>query len=117
MLAADNVRPIKADVLVMDSPLLGFNTLIKMDIIRMLGGVHINQSGNAPFTRMELYACTAIRIEELNFSADFNKQTRAWTASWKWLGNQLTNKVPDYSVSAQVQEEYCHELETWLNNG
>ena len=27
------------------------------------------------------------------------------------------NKVPEYLVSAQVRQEYCQELETWLNNG
>ena len=43
MLTVDNVSPMKADVLVVDSSLLGFNMLIGMDIIKMLGGVHINQ--------------------------------------------------------------------------
>ena len=27
------------------------------------------------------------------------------------------NKVPEYPVSAQLRQEYRHELETWLNNG
>ena len=65
--------------------------------------------------------CTESRIEEPDFSAEFNEKTRAWTASWKWSGNQppnsLVNKVPEYPVSAQVRQEYHHELETWLNNG
>ena len=39
MLAVDNISPVKADVLVVKSSLFGFNMLIGMDIIRMLGGV------------------------------------------------------------------------------
>ena len=70
---------------------------------------------------MELCACTAIRIEELEFSTEFDKQTRAWTVSWKWSSyqspNGFMNKVPEYPMSAQVQQEYCHEVEMWLNNG
>ena len=121
MLAADNISSVKADVLVVNSSLLGFDMLLGMDIIRMLGGVCIDQSGNVIFSRARLHACAMIRIEEPDFSAEFNEKTWAWTASWKWSGNQppnsLVNKVPKYPVSAQVQQEYRHELETWLNNG
>ena len=119
-LAADNVSPVKADVLVVNTSLLSFDMLLGMDIIRMLHGVRINQSSNVIFSRTGTHACTVIRIEEPNISAEFNEKTRAWTASWKWSGNQppnsLVNKVPEYPVSAQVRQEYCHELETWLNN-
>ena len=119
-LAVDNVSLVKADVLVVNSSLLGFGMLIGMDIIRMLGEVHINQSGDANFSRTEPHACTTIRIEEQDFSTKFNEQTKAWTVSWKWSGNQppkrLMNKVPEYPMSSQVRQEYRHELETWLNN-
>ena len=121
MLVVDNVSPMKTDVLVVDSSLLGFDMLIGMDIIKMLGGVSISQSSDAIFSRTELCACIVIRIEEPDFSAEFNEQTRAWTVSWKWLGNQppdgLTNKVPEYLMSAQVWQEYRHELKLWLKNG
>ena len=91
MLAVDNVSLVKADVLVIDSLLSGFDMLVRMGIIRMLGRVHINQSGNATFSRMKLCACATIRIEEVDFSAKFDEQTRAWTASWKGSGNQPPN--------------------------
>ena len=71
----------KADVLAMNSLLLGFNMRIGMDMIRMLGGVHIDQSGDVIFSRTQQHACAAIRIEQLDFSAEFNEKTRAWTAS------------------------------------
>ena len=120
-LAADNVSPVKADVLVENSSLLGFDMLLGMVIIRRLSGVRIDQSGNVIFSRTGSHGCAAIRIEEPDFSAEFNEKTKAWTASWKWSDNQppnsLVNKVPEYPVSAQVRQEYRHELETWLNNG
>ena len=82
-LAADNESPVKADVLVVNSSLLGFNMQFGMDIIRMLGGVRIDQFGNVIFSRTGPHACAAIRIEEPDFGAEFNGKTRAWTASWK----------------------------------
>ena len=107
-LAADNVSLVKADVLAVNSSLLGFDMLLGMDIIRMLGGVRIDQSGNVIFSRTGPHICAAIRIEEPDFSAEFNEKTRAWIASWKWSGNQppnsLVNKVPEYPVSAQVRQ-------------
>ena len=81
MLAADNVSPVKADVLVVNSSLLGFDMLLGKDIIRMLGGVHTDQSSNVIFSWTGPHACAAIRIEELDFSAEFNEKTRAWTVS------------------------------------
>ena len=62
-LAVYNIRLVKADVLIVNSSLLGFDMLIGMDIIRMLGGVHIDQSGDAIFSRTEPHACAAIKIE------------------------------------------------------
>ena len=86
-LAEDNVSPVKADVLVVDSSLLGFDMLIGMDIIKIFDRVCINHSGDAIFSRTEPCACVAIRIVEPDFSTEFNEQTRAWTAPWKWSGN------------------------------
>ena len=56
MLAVDSISPVKADVLSMKSLLFGFNMLIGMDIIRMLGGVHIDLSCVAIFSRTEPHA-------------------------------------------------------------
>ena len=81
LLAVNNINPVKAVVLVVDSSLLSFDIVIDMDIIRMLGGVCIDQSGDAIFSRIEPCACAVIRIEEPDFSAEFNEQTRACTVS------------------------------------
>lgn len=47
MLALDDIDPAKADALVIDSQLLGLDLLIGMDVIKMLGGVSITESGEA----------------------------------------------------------------------
>ena len=62
-LAVDNVSPVKADMLVVNNSLLGFDMLIGMDVIKMLGGVYIDPSGDAIFSMTELQACAVIRIE------------------------------------------------------
>lgn len=59
-LATDNINPLKADVLVMNSLPIGFNMLIKMDVIKMLGRVSTNQSSEAISCRMDSWACTVI---------------------------------------------------------
>ena len=51
-LAVGNVSPVKADVLVVDSSLWDFDIIIGMDIIRMLGGVRIDQSGSKGQSRV-----------------------------------------------------------------
>lgn len=99
ILAVDDMDSTKADVLVMDSQPLGFDQLIGMDVIKMLGGISINKSGETIFSRMNSYICAAIKMEELDFSAEFDDRTRVWTDSWKWSGDQppnnLINRVPE----------------------
>ena len=116
MLAINNLNPIRADVLVVDRWLLSFDMLLGMDIIKILGRVSINQSGEAIFNRTDPSAYTAIRIKEPDFSAEFNEQTRLWTVLWKWSGNhpsnEIANRVPEYSMPAKIQQDYQCEL--WM---
>ena len=51
--------------------------LLRRDIIKILGRVSINQSGEAIFNRTDPPVCAVIRREEkLDFSTEFNEQTR-----------------------------------------
>ena len=79
MLAGNNLNPIKADALVMDNQLLAFDMLLGMEIIKILCGVGINQSGEAIFNRTDPPACATISIKEPDFSTEFNEQIRVWT--------------------------------------
>ena len=100
MVAVNNLNPIRADVLVMDSQLLSSDMLLGMDVIKILGGVSIDQSGEAIFNRTDPPACIVISIEESDFNAEFNKQTCVWSGDHP--PNELANKVPEYSVSVGV---------------
>ena len=115
-LAVDHKNPMEADVLVVDSQLLGFDLLIGIDTIKMLGEVNISKFGEAIFSKTYSYICITIKIE-LDFSTEFDGKTRLWS----WLGdqplNELINWMPAYPVSAQIRQEYQHELQTCLDNG
>ena len=101
-LTRDHMNTMESDDLITDSQPLGVDLFIGMDIMKMLGGVNINKFGKGILSRMNLCACTAIKIEELHFSAEFDEKTRVWTASSKWSGdqppNELTNRVHAYPV-------------------
>lgn len=56
-LAADDMNPAKADVLIVDSQLLRFDLIVGMYIIKMLGGVRINKFGKDIFSRMRPKTC------------------------------------------------------------
>lgn len=59
--------------LVVYSKLLGFNLILRKDIIRKLDGVQITSSGKAVFSRRTLPICAALKIDEPDFSANFYK--------------------------------------------
>ena len=49
-LTVTNRKPLKTNVLVVNSKPLGFDLLLGMDVIKKLGGVHIDKGGKAHFT-------------------------------------------------------------------
>lgn len=103
----------KADVLVVDSQLLSFNLFIGMDVIKMLGGVSINKFSEN-ISKMNPFICTAIKLEEPDFSTDFDYRTGLWKCSGDQPPNNLTNRIPEYPLSAHIWQEYQHELQMWL---
>ena len=50
--------------------------------------------------------CAAITVTEPDFSAEYDKITQRWTASWKWVGDQppvtLRNRLAEYPAPAQI---------------
>ena len=118
-LCVKNSNPIKIHVLVVDSKLLGFDILLRIDIIKQLGGVYITELGKIRFFNQPI--CAAIEINELDFGAKFNQHTKVWTASWKWLDRHphecLKNSVPEYTILKEATDKYQHKLQSWLENG
>ena len=61
-------------MLVVNSQPLGFDMLLEIDIIKILGGININLSSEVIFNKTDPPVCAAIRIEEVDFFAAFNEQ-------------------------------------------
>ena len=91
-----------------------------MDIIKKLGGVHIDEGGKAHFAEAALTLGATIELEQPDFCAEFNQYTKSWTVSWKWSGDQppekLYNRVPEYTIPARACAEYEKELQNWIDN-
>ena len=71
---------------------LSFDLLLGYDAIRALGGVHITQMGAVQFQEKTL-VCTALRIDQPDFSVEFDPHQKAWIVLWRWSGNQDPAKL------------------------
>ena len=79
---------VAVQALVVDGELLGYDLLLGMDSITQLGGITVNDTGNIRFSRREKRICAAITLDEADFHAEYDWDTNAWTALWKWSGDQ-----------------------------
>ena len=120
-LTVTNRNPLKTDVLVVKSKPLGFDLFLGMDVIKKLGGMHIDEGGKAHFTEAAHTLGVTIELEQPDFRAEFDQSTKSWTVSWKWSGNQppekLYNRVPEYTIPARARAEYDKELQNCIDNG
>ena len=82
-LTVTNRNPLKTNMLVVNSKPLGFDLLLGMDIIKKLGGVHIDEQGKAYFAEVAHTFGATIELEQPDFHAEFNQCTKSWTVSWK----------------------------------
>ena len=113
--------PVAVQALVVDGELLGYDLLLGMYSITQLGGITVNETGNIRFSRCEKRVCAAITLDEADFHAEYDRDTNAWTASWKWSGNQprisLRNWLSEYPPPAWLREQYEEELQAWIDSG
>ena len=120
-LTVTNRNPLKTNVLVVNSKPLGFDLLLGMDVIKKLGGVHIDEGGKAHFDEAAHTLGVTIELEQPDFLAEFDQRTKSWTVSWKWSGDQppekLYNRLPEYTIPARACAEYDKELQNWIDNG
>lgn len=58
----------KVEVLEVKGKLLDFDFLLVMDAIKSLGEVYINQTSEVRFTTDDVPVCTALKIDEPDFS-------------------------------------------------
>ena len=94
-LKVTNRNPLKTNMLVVNSKPLGFDILLGMDVIKILGGEHIDEGGKAHFAEVAHTLGATIKLEQTDFRAEFDQRTKSWTVSWKWLA---TGKVIQQST-------------------
>ena len=120
-LTVTNRNPFKMNVLVVNSKPLGFDLLLGMDVIKKLGGVHIDEGGKEHFAVAAHTLGATIELEQPDFRTEFDQRTKSWTVSWKWSGDQppekLYNRVVEYTITARTRAEYNKELQNWIDNG
>ena len=65
--------------------------------------------------------CAALKIDQTDFSIEFNQHQKAWNTSWKWLGDRepakIQNSVAEYHVPSQIRPAYEKEFHAWINHG
>ena len=100
-LTVTNRNPLKTNVLVVNSKPLGFDLLLGMDVIKKLGGVHIDEGGKAHFAEAAHTLGATIELQQPDFRAEFNQGT----------------KSSEYTIPARACAEYDKELRNWIDNG
>ena len=107
--------------LVVDRELLGYDLLLGMDSITQLSRITVNSTGNIRFSRREKHVCAAITLDKPDFHTEYDRDTNAWTALWKWSGDQLPislrNRLSEYPPPTWFREQYEEELQAWIDNG
>ena len=138
-LQAGDVDAGSVDVLVVDYRPLGFDFILGMNAISALGGVTVCSSHDVKFgplgqmspstgaspvhtsSPVQPICCSAITVDEPDFTASFDAEENAWTVKWKWSNGHepgvLKNKIPEYAVPDSARNEYENELEEWIENG
>ena len=91
-----------------------------MDSITQLGGITVNGTSNIRFSRCEKHVCAPITLDEPDFHAEYDRDTNAWTALWKWSGDQppisLRNRLSKYPPPTWLKEQYEEELQAWIDS-
>ena len=120
-ISTDEGDSAKIDVLVVRGKPLGFDLLLGIDAIKVLGRVVLGPTGSVQLEDRRTTKCAAISINEPDFTATFDHHRRTWTASWKWSEDhapeRLHNEVSEYPIAAEIRNEYTLELHTWIGNG
>ena len=120
-LSMGTMLPVTVKVLIVDGELLGFDLLLCLDAIRLLGGMSLTSTGEVKFLQCDEPTYAAITINEPDFSAEYDETNWRWTVSWKWACDQppvtLKNRLLEYPASVQIRREYDQELQWWIDNG
>ena len=103
----------------------GVDVILGMDIVKPLGGVCIGKDGGVSWGGKHCALGVTstsgerpkMRIQENDFTAEFDGHQ--WTVEWKWQNGepQLSNRCAQYAVPGECQSEYAAELDQWVVDG
>lgn len=106
-----------------------YQILLGMDAICKLGGVYINEGSILFGTSVSAIAINdnscekelsaeddTFRIDDIDFTAEF--ANGKWVVRWFYFEEpKLNNRVSQYKVPEEIEEEYCKELDGWIKDG
>uniref|UniRef100_A0A5S6QNQ5 Reverse transcriptase domain-containing protein n=1 Tax=Trichuris muris TaxID=70415 RepID=A0A5S6QNQ5_TRIMR len=116
----------RAEVIVSQTKPLGFDLILGMNGIKVLGGVIVDAQGHASFRPNGGTACAAtedrdIKLDQPDFSVSFDREKLCWTAAWKWGDGKgpdvLKNVIPEYPPPKDARALYEEELRKWIDQG
>ena len=105
----DTGNSVDIEELVVHERPLDFDLLLGYDAIKALGGVLITRNGTLKYCE-EAPVCAARKIDRPDFSVEFNRRKKPWTALWKWSAEsepaKLQNSIAEYHVPSQKGPAY-----------
>ena len=115
------------DVIVVNDKLLGCEFILGINGIKAVGGVKILSSGNLEFlgNNVSVAVGAAIpvtqginRIDERDFSAEFDEKSRQWVARWKWAEPpDMKKRIAQYRVRNEIKSQFETEVTEWIQKG
>jgi len=122
-----NSEPVEVDAFVVNFKPLGFECILGVNGISLLGKVTILPSLQVEFGRQasagegELVCAAALQVDEPDFRADYDERRKVWTVAWKWADDcepgGLRNLVAERTISPDAKTEYEMEIQEWITSG
>ncbi|KFD70492.1 hypothetical protein M514_00988 [Trichuris suis] len=118
-------NPVEVEVIIAGTKPLGFDFILGVNGIAALGGVTVDGQRRVWFGSGGPTGCAVVdaemRVDERDFTVSYNRDTRSWTASWKWSEGVepgiLRNTVEEYSPADGARPAYEEELQKWIDSG
>ena len=99
--ATEGGNSVKISVLVVRGKPLGYDLVLGIDAIRMLGGISVWPSGEIRISGGQIPKCAAITINKPDFTVTFDQESQAWIAAWKWSEDRAPEGMEYRSIQWQ----------------
>lgn len=101
----------------------GLKAIVGMDVISKLGGVTVRANevrfgcDEVPVVATSLKPVDTIKLEDKDFSAEFDGVK--WVVRWRWRDSPpvLKNSAKRYAMNKEVEERFEREVDKWVEEG